>query len=172
MVFNYNVAQLGGPFTQDPVVSLFTYLKNNWTQATGYSPPAASAIKFDSKFGLVTGFNNYVIVERMPATEEDQTVGKTRKRVYDNMIIQIYCQGSSAINNRWLMEMHIRSIIDANPTALRTNGIDEIGITTFQPILTDYEKDSDITDRAPANKGLWISRSRAKVELIYDLYAQ
>lgn len=168
---NYLDAQLGTVLTQDPVVSIFTYLKNNWGQSTGYSPPAVGTIKFDSKFGLVTGFLNYVIVERMPCVEEDQTLGRGRKRIHDNMRIQIFCQGSSAINNRWLMEMHIRSILDANPIALRTNGIDEIGISGFVPIYTG-QSDNEITNRTPATKGMWIARSRATLEVIYDLFAQ
>lgn len=172
MTRNYIDAQLGAILSTDPVVTLFNYLKTNWTQATGYAPPDVTKIKFDSKFGLKTGFYNYVIVERMPTKEVDLTLGRVYKRIYDNMRMQIFCQSKSAINDRWNTEMHIRSIIDANPIALRSSGIDEVSISAFEPIITDYQGDTDITKRVPATAGMWISRSKASVQLIYDLVAQ
>lgn len=171
MVNNYVTAQTGEAFSTDPVVSLFTYLSDNWDQDTGYNPPASNLIKFDSKFGLATGFYNYVIVERMPSKDTDLTLGRARKRIFDYFRVQVFCQGKSAINNRWNMEMHIRSIIDANPTALRTSGIDEMGITAFTTIVTENSGDADVTNRIPSTKGNWISRSRATCEMIYDLVA-
>jgi|SRR6185312_3688826 len=172
MVVNFKDAQLGTVLTTDPAVALHTYLSANWTQNTGYTVPAANTIKFDTKFGLHTGFMNYIIVENISTNETEQTLGRQRMRIYDNKRIQIYCQGSTAKTTKWNIENHIRSIINANPTAMQaTYGIDLLTITSFQEIYTEPVDDDSRTDRAPATKGNWVSRSRALVTMIYDLYS-
>jgi len=172
MTVNWKDAQLGTILTTDPAVALWTYIKNNWSQSTGYTVPAVVDIKFDTKFGLHTGFMNYVIVENINTSENDQILGRGRMRITDNKRIQIWCQGSSAKNTKWNIENHIRSIINANPTAMQaTYGIDLIRITSFQEIYTEPVDDDSRNDRAPATKGQWISRSRALCTMIYDLYS-
>lgn len=158
-------AQLSAVFSQDPTISLKNYLSTNWATVTGYSPPAAAAIKFDTKFGSFTGFN-LVIIEEMPKSVESQIVGKGRTRVTETKRLQIWCRGSSAKNNRYLMEKHIDSLINSNPTGLTSDGIDEMHLDDFTeiPQITDDE----INKAQPQRQEVW--RSRATVRLVYDLY--
>ena len=76
-------AQLSAVFAQDPTISLKSFLSTNWTVSTGYSPPAAAAIKFDTKFGSFTGYN-MIIIEDMPQITKAQTLGKSRTRTTEN----------------------------------------------------------------------------------------
>ncbi len=158
-------ARLSAVFSQDPTISLKSYLSTNWTTTTGYSPPAAATIKFDTKFGSFTGFN-FVIVEDMPKISKPETLGKGRVRVTENKRIQILCRGTSAKNNLYLMEKHIDSLINGNPLGLISDGIDLMELDDFTPIpvITDNE----ITQTQPQRQEVW--RSRASVRLIYDLY--
>lgn len=162
-------AQLGAVFPTDPAVALWTYVKAQWTTVTGYSPPAVSLIKFDTKFGSQKGFYNYFIVENMPQDVKPQTIGGARYRYNDVKRVQILCVGPSAKNNKWLMEQHIDSIINANPRGMITTyGIDEIQLTSFTDVVG--ESDTQITGMMP-NKADQVARSRALVYLIYDKYA-
>lgn len=158
-------AQLSAVFSQDPSISLKSWLSTNWTTTTGYSPPAAALVKFDTKFHSFTGMN-LVIIEEMPKTTESQTLGKGRTRVTETKRLQIWCRGSSAKNNRYLMEKHIDSLINGNPTGLQSDGIDEMHLDDFTeiPQITDDE----INKAQPQRQEVW--RSAAQVRLAYDLY--
>ena len=162
-------ARLAAVFTTDPAVGLWTYVKAHWTDVTGYSPPVVGLIKFDTKFGSAKGFYNYFIVENMPQDVKPQTLGGARYRYNDVKRVQILCVGTSAKNNKWLMEQHIDSIINGNPTGMQTTyGIDEFLLTSFTDIVG--ESDVQITGLMP-NKADQVARSRALVNLMYDKYA-
>lgn len=165
MVNKLLTAQLGTAFTQDPSISLKSYLSTNWTTSTGYSVPTAANVKFDTKFGSFTGFN-LVIIEDMPKTSQAQTLGKSRTRNTETKRIQIWCRGTSGKNNRYLMEKHIDSLINGNITGLQANGIDLMELDDFTeiPQITDDE----INKAQPQRQEVW--RSRATVRLVYDLY--
>lgn len=159
-------AQLGAVFSQDPSISLKTFLSTNWTVSTGYSPPTAASIKFDTKFGSFTGFN-MIIIEDMPKIIQTQTLGKGRTRVTENKRIQIWCRGTSGKNNRYLIEKHIDSLINGNPRGMISDGIDIMELDDFReiPQITD----SEINTAQPQRQEVW--RSVATVRLIYDLYS-
>lgn len=159
-------AQLGAVFSQDPSISLKSYLSTNWTTTTGYSPPSTANIKFDTKFGSFTGFN-MIIIEDMPKTIASQTLGKGRTRVTENKRIQIWCRGTSGKNNRYLIEKHIDSLLNGNPRGMISDGIDIVELDDFReiPQITDDE----INKAQPQRQEVW--RSVATVRLIYDLYS-
>lgn len=162
-------AQLAAVFSVDPAVALWTYVKAQWTTVTGYSPPVVGLIKFDTKFGSQKGYFNYFIVENMPQAIKPQTLGGARYRYNDVKRVQILCVGPSAKNNKWLMEQHIDSIINANARGMQTTyGMDEIQLTSFTDVVG--ETDVQITGLMP-NKEDQVARSRALVTLIYDKYA-
>ena len=168
-------AQLSGVFTTDPAVALWTYLKNNWDIATGYtSTPdyglaggSITKIKFDTKFGDMIGYN-FVIVENMPVTIKPQDLGAGRFRYTDTKRIQIMTEGTSAKNLKWNMERHIDSIINGNVTGMQaTYGIDEILLSEFVEIPVDVTE-AEITERKASR--VLTARSRALVTMIYDQY--
>lgn len=161
MVSILRVAQLGTAFTTDPAISLKNYLKDNWATVTGYTPPLATAIRFDTKFGNMSG-ENFVVIENMPQTIKPQTLGKSRTRTNDVKRIQILCIGHSSINNRWHIEQHIDSLINANPRGMVTDGIDQIAVDEF--VLLENSSDNTL---APGETTVR-SRSRALCTLIYD----
>lgn len=158
-------SRLGTAFTTDPTISLKNYLYNNWSTSTGYAVPDVANVKFDTKFGSFTGFN-LVIIEDMPKTSKGQTLGKGRVRVTETKRIQVWCRGLSGKNNLYLIEKHIDSLINANPTGMNTDGIDIIELDDFTaiPMITDDE----IFKGKPQSQEAW--RSRATVRLVYDLY--
>ena len=156
-------AQLGTVLTQDPSISLKSFLSTNWAVATGYSPPIAAAIRFDTKFGNMSG-ENFVIIENMPQTIKPQILGKGRVRITDVKRLQIYCVGHSSKDNKWKMEKHIESLINGNPQGLNANGIDIIDLSEFVEIEAAPDNPKN-----PAGTTV-IARSRALVSLIYDEY--
>ena len=163
MVNILRLAQTSAAFTQDPAISLMNYLKNNWTTVTGYTVPQVTAIRFDTKFGNMSG-ENFVIIENMPQTIKPQILGKGRTRTLDVKRIQILCIGHSSINNRWNMEQHIDSLINGNPLALTTNGIDIVELSDFTVLENTPDNTMD-----PAQTTVR-SRSKATCTLTYDKY--
>ena len=144
-------------------------MSNNWTTTTGYSPPAASTIKFDTKFGAFKGKVNYVIVENMPVSIKSQVLGNSRYQYTDVKRLQILCPGPSAKNNKWLMEKHIDSIINGNPTILQTTyGIDTVTISEFTEIVPESE---DMKTGMVPNIADQTARSFATVTLMFETYS-
>lgn len=161
-------SRLGAVFSTDPAVGLWTWLKSVWTTSTGYSVPAAAAIKFDTKFGEQKGFLNFVIVENMPSATTPQTLGGERYETVDTKRIQILCIGTSAKNTKWLIERHINSLINSNPTGMQaTYGINEIQLSDFTDIGNTVENDAKITTLQPT-RDFQRARSRATVTLKYE----
>lgn len=161
-------SDLGAVFTVDPAVGLWTYIKSIWTTATGYTVPAASAIKFDTKFGEMKGFYNYFVVENMPSSIKPQVLGGSRYTVEEVKRIQILCIGKSAKDTKWKMEKHIESLLNGNLLGMQgTYGIKVMNISSFQDIPTS-ETESAITGLQP-NTGFHKARSFAVVRLQYEL---
>ena len=156
-------SQLSGVFTQDPSISLKNFLSTNWTVVTGYVPPIATTIRFDTKFGNMSG-ENFVVIENMPQTIKPQILGKGRTRTVDTKRLQIYCVGHSSKDNKWKMERHIDSLINGNPTGLTANGIDIMELGEFVEIEAAPDNPKN-----PAGTTV-IARSRALVTLTYDEY--
>lgn len=155
---------LGAVFSQDPSITLYTYLSTNWTAVTGYTPPAANLVKFDTKFGAMKGFYNWVIVEKMVDRHKAQTLGQSR---FDNEVVrrlQVMCKGPSARNNRYIIEKHIESLLNGNVTGMQADGIKTVMISDFQEIPT--QSDSDVTRLKPTKDDH--VRSFATVVMKYD----
>src|SRR6185312_14459764 len=92
-----------------------------------------ASVYFDDKWARADYANN-VIIEQLRIEEQDQSLGKARIRYHHYFQVQIFCKGENAINNRFLIEQHIEDIINANPTAERGDGIDEMYITGWTPV--------------------------------------
>lgn len=107
---------------------------------------------------------NFVIIENMPKIIKPQILGKGRTRTEDVKRLQIYCVGHSSKNNKWLMERHIDSLINGNPTGLNADGIDRMELSEF----VEIEPSAD-NPKAPGLPTT-IARSRALVILTYDQY--
>ena len=156
-----------GAVIPDPSISLDTYLTANWATVTGYTVPAISAIKIDTKFGSTKGFFNYIIIEEMPKKITPQTVGANRYTNTEVKRIQIMCIGTTAKVTKWNMERHIESIVNGNPTGMQTTyGIDWIQLTDFNEIPTS-ETDEAITNMQP-NTGFQKARSTAQVTMRWE----
>ena len=142
-------SRLGTVFSTDPAVTLWTVIKNNWTNSTGYTVPAQATVKFDTKFGEFKGFFYFVIVENMPNIVKPQTLGNSRYVYEDKKRVQILAIGSDAKDKKWKMERHIDSIVNGNPTLAQTTyGIDVVTLSDFTEIPTD-ENDVSITGLTP-----------------------
>ncbi len=156
--------------TPDPSKSFDTWLTANWTVTTGYTVPAVSAIKVDTKFGSTKGFFNFIVIEEMPKAIEPQMVGAGRYTNVEVKRIQIMCIGTDAKTTKWNIEKHIESLVNGNPTGMQTTyGIDWIQLTTFQEIPTS-ENDGVITNLQP-NTGFQKARSTAQISMRYETYA-
>lgn len=162
----WKVAQLATPFVTDPQIALKSFLSTHWADYNAGITPSATAIKFDTKFGDASKMFA-VIVEKMPTVQkpEGTTLGKSRQRVYDNYRIQIFARGFSSINDAWKMKENIDSLLGANPTAMRSDGIDEIELGDFERINLDENNPN--TGQA---KPTLICRYVAVCTLIYDKY--
>lgn len=151
----------------DPSVSFDTWLSANWATNTGYTVPALSAIKVDTKFGSTKGFFNYIIIEEMPKKITPQTVGANRYTNVEVKRIQIMCIGTTAKVTKWNMERHIESLVNGNPTGMQTTyGIDWIQLTDFNEIPTS-EDDGTITNMQP-NTGFQKARSTAQITMRWE----
>ena len=167
------MAQTGAPFTQDPAISLMNMLNGDPTSSpvglwgsTGASAslPAYTLVRFDTKYSRYDK-HILVIVERMPFTFEQQTLGMTRFRVTENRRIQIWCDTNQARNNRWLTEQELFRIINANPLYLQGNGIDYI-YTDGQGVIST----SDVTDTSrEVGTELTLVKSYLNVKMVYDV---
>lgn len=161
-------SDLGAVFSTDPSVALWTYIKSIWGTTTGYTVPANTAIKFDTKFGSGKGFFNFFVVENMPSSIRPQTVGGSRYTVEEVKRIQIMCIGTSAKDTKWKMEQHILSLLNSNLSGMTaTYGIKIMNISEFQEIPTS-ETEQTITNLQP-NTGFQKARSFATVRLRYEL---
>ena len=151
----------------DPSISFDTWLSANWSTVTGYTVPAISAIKVDTKFGSTKGFFNYIIIEEMPKKITPQTVGANRYTNVEVKRIQIMCIGTTAKVTKWNMERHIESLVNGNPTGMQsTYGIDWIQLTDFNEIPTS-ETDETITNMQP-NTGFQKARSTAQISMRWE----
>ncbi len=151
----------------DPSISFDTWLTANWSTVTGYTVPAISAIKVDTKFGSTKGFFNYIIIEEMPKKITPQIVGSGRYTNVEVKRIQIMCIGTTAKVTKWNMERHIESLVNGNPTAMQTTyGIDWIQLTDFNEIPTS-ETDETITNMQP-NTGFQKARSTAQITMRWE----
>jgi len=160
-------SRLGTVFTTDPAVTLWTIIKNNWTNSTGYTVPTQATVKFDTKFGEFKGFFYYVIIENMPTFVTSQILGNSRYLYEDKKRLQILAIGSDAKDKKWKMERHIESIINGNPTLAQTTyGIDVVTISEFTEIPTD-ETEATTTNLNPT-KGFHKARSFATVTLRWE----
>ena len=151
----------------DPSISFDTWLTANWATATGYTVPAISAIKVDTKFGSTKGFFNYIIIEEMPKRVRPQTVGSGRYTTEEVKRIQIMCIGTTAKVTKWNIERHIDSLVNGNPTDMQTTyGIDWMQLSEFNEIPTS-ENDNTITNLQP-NTGFQKARSSANITMRWE----
>ena len=151
----------------DPSISFDTWLTANWATVTGYTVPAISAIKIDTKFGSTKGFFNYIIIEEMPKKITPQTVGSGRYVNVEVKRIQVLCIGTTAKITKWNIERHIESLVNGNPTGMQTTyGIDWMQLTDFNEIPTS-ETDGVITNLQP-NTGFQKARSTAQITLRWE----
>ena len=156
-----------GAVIPDPSISFDTWLTANWSTVTGYTVPAASAIKTDTKFGSGKGFFNFIIIEEMPKKISPQTVGAGRYTNIEVKRIQIMCIGTTAKVTKWNMEKHIESLVNGNPTGMQTTyGIDWMTLSDFTEIPTS-EDDGTISNLQP-NTGFQKARSRAVITLRFE----
>lgn len=159
---------LGTAFTVDVDKALWTYIKSLWGNSTGYTVPAASAIKFDTKFGSTKGFFYYFVVENMPSTIKPQTLGGSRYQVEEVKRIQLMAVTTDAKAKLRSMENHLISLLNSNLTGMQTTyGIKVMNISSFQEISTS-ETEEKITGLKP-NSGFQKARSFATVRLSYEL---
>ena len=160
-------SRLSTAMPTDPSVALWTWVKSIWGTSTGYTVPANTAIKFDTKFGEFKGFYNYWIVENMPKNHKPQVLGALRFEVEEVKRIQIMCVGTSAKDTKWKMEQHTQSLINGNVTGLQTTyGIHSVILSDFQDIPT-AETETVKTNLQP-NTGFQKARSFATVTLRYE----
>ena len=139
----------------------------NWATVTGYTVPAITAVKVDTKFGSTKGFFNYIIIEEMPKKIASQTVGAGRYTNIEVKRIQILCIGTTAKVTKWNIEKHIESLVNGNPTGMQTTyGIDWMQLTDFNEIITS-ETDDTITNLQP-NTGFQKARSTAQITLRWE----
>jgi len=163
MTNTLKVARLDGPFTIDPSIGLWTWLKDNWTNATGYTVPDKTLIKFDVKFGDFIGYN-FVIVESMNNKATTVSLGKQWVMYNDIKRLQIMCRGTNSVNNRFQMEQHIDTLINSNPSGMQTTyGIDIMGISSFTKIPDMSEQEMNNQQQTK----VLTSRSYALVDLNY-----
>ena len=156
-----------GAIIPDPSISFDTWLTANWSTITGYTVPAISAIKVDTKFGSTKGFFNYIIIEEMPKKITPQTIGAGRYVNIEVKRIQILCIGTTAKITKWNIEKHIESLVNGNPTGMQTTyGIDWMQLTDFNEIPTS-ETDETITNQQP-NTGFQKARSTAQITLRWE----
>ena len=156
-----------GAVIPDPSISFDTWLTANWATVTGYTVPAITAIKIDTKFGSTKGFFNYIIIEEMPKKITPQIVGGSRYVNMEVKRIQILCIGTTAKVTKWNMERHIESLVNGNPTGMQTTyGIDWIQLTEFNEIPTS-ETDQTITNLQP-NTGFQKARSTTLITLRWE----
>jgi hypothetical protein len=162
----WKLAQTGAAFTQDPRISLRAFIYNNWSQTSVYSDTglARSLVHIGTRFDDLSK-QYIVIVEKLAVTSTNTVLGKQRIRVRDAYRIQVYARGFSAIDKSYKMCQYLEDLIGANPTALRSDGIDEIELSEFSPVNTQDEKPS-----AGLGKSQLIVRYAATCTLIYDKY--
>lgn len=165
--FTLKVAQLGTAFVQDPAISLMKFLKTNWDQPVVFTAVPKANINFDTKWARAD-FPNSIIIEQMNVKSEDQALGRTRIRYHHYFKIQVFCKGTSALNNRYQIEQHLEDLINANSTAERGDGFDEFGIEGWQPVQT--WTDDEISKVTVTTKNTTESRSKAIVHVIYEKY--
>ena len=139
----------------------------NWATVTGYTVPAITAIKVDTKFGSTKGFFNYIIIEEMPKKITPQIVGGSRYVNMEVKRIQIMCIGTTAKVTKWNIEKHIESLVNGNPTGMQTTyGIDWMQLTDFNEITTS-ENDETITNVQP-NTAFQKARSTAQITMRWE----
>lgn len=156
-----------GTISPDPSISFDTWLTSVWSTVTGYTVPASSAIKIDTKFGSGKGFFNFIIIEEMSKNIKPQILGSGRYVNTEVKRIQIMCIGTTAKVTKWNMERHIESLVNGNPAAMQTTyGIDWIHLTDFNEIPTS-ENDQTITNLQP-NTGFQKARSSALVSMRWE----
>src|SRR3990167_1184715 len=156
--------------TPNTSVSFDTWLTANWSQVTGYTVPASSAIKIDIKFGSGKGFFNFIIIEEMPKSISSQTLGNGRYTNTEVKRIQIMCIGTTAKTTKYNMEKHIESLVNGNPTGMQTTyGIDWMTLSDFTEIPTS-EDDGTISNLQP-NTAFQKARSRATITLRFETEA-
>ena|SRR3990167_1814844 len=156
-----------GAIIPDPSISFDTWLTANWSTVTGYTVPASSAIKIDTKFGSGKGFFNFIIIEEMPKKINPQTIGAGRYTNVEVKRVQIMCIGTTAKVTKWNIEKHIESLVNGNPTDMQTTyGIDWMQLTDFNEIITS-ETDDILTNLQP-NTGFQKARSSAQLTLRWE----
>ena len=156
-----------GAVIPDPSISFDTWLTANWATVTGYTVPAISAIKIDTKFGSTKGFFNYIIIEEMPKKITPQIVGGSRYVNIEVKRVQILCIGTTAKVTKWNIERHIESLVNGNPTDMQTTyGIDWMQLTDFNEIPTS-ETEQAITNLQP-NTGFQKARSTAQITFRWE----
>lgn len=163
---SWKLAQTGAAFTQDPRMSLRNFIYDNWTVAGIYSDAdlARQFVHIDTKFDN-TSKTYAVIVEKLVTDNAPQVLGKQRVRAHDHCRIQVFARGFNSIDKSYKMVQFLDDLLGANPTALRTSGIDEIVLGSFNPINTQDERPS--TGQA---KSQLITRYWCECTLIYDKY--
>jgi hypothetical protein len=145
---------------------LRNFINTNWSQTSVYSDTglARDYLTIDTKFANAS--KQYaVIVEKLAVTSTPSVLGKQRIRVRDAYRIQVHARGFSAIDKAYKMCQYLEDLLGANPTALRSSGIDEIELSEFSPINTQDE----LPNTAQAKSQL-VVRYVATCTLIYDKY--
>ena len=156
--------------TPNTTASFDTWLTSKWSQITGYTVPAASAIKIGTEFGSGKGFFNFILIEEMPKRITPQMVGASRYTSVETKRVQIMCIGTAAKTTKYNMEKHIESLVNGNPTDMQTTyGIDWMQLSEFNEIQTS-ENDSVITNLTP-NTGFQKARSSAVLNLRFETEA-
>lgn len=148
-------------FVTEPAEALKTYISDNYIIGT----PAKADTKFDTKFGNLSE-RNIIIIENIANSTKRMTLGIQRYAYNETKRVQIFCRGSTAKNNKYLIEQHIEDIINANSLGMQSYGIISVIIESFQDIST--EADGDISKGKPRKETIF--RSSALVRMYYEKY--
>lgn len=153
-------AQTGAAFSQDPAITLKDFLEDNWE----ISDPAASLINFDTK---LERFDKYLhcIVENISDPADIADIGASRFTHEDVKRVQLIGYRKNAKDQIWKMKERIEAIINANPTGMQANGIEQAFIIDYQDLISSPTFD-DV--KQPEARMTGEIRSRFLIKLRYD----
>lgn len=162
-VLRWKIAQTGTTgFATDPRISLMNYIKTNW--ASVCTDPAIDSITVDTKLKN-NAKQNTITIEKMPTVtpDEGRTIGNGWKEMKETYRLYISAKGFNSIDKSWKMTQSLDDLIDANPTALQSAGIDWMKVLDYD-LLQDNTESVVREGQATSNM---ISTYVMRVELTY-----
>lgn len=151
----------------DTSVLLLNFLKTGY-QALTSPTPAYANILFDTKWSRMDKYA-MVIIEKMPGNITTPILGSNRFRYEVYKRVQLLTRRNSAINDLYNLESNIETIINTNPTGQWANGIDQLFVTNFTPVLIK-PGDDQILIGETIDQTATLARSFAIIKMIYECY--